>query len=106
MKKLSLILLSILALQLVAIAAPPDVHFTNAKTQAPVTFSHKNHLAQDKFTCKTCHPSIIAKMKAGANKINMADINKGKFCGTCHKEKGKAFAVAGNCAKCHVKAAS
>ncbi|MEK7375913.1 MAG: cytochrome c3 family protein [Candidatus Margulisiibacteriota bacterium] len=35
--------------------------------------------------------------------MTMADISKGKFCGVCHAEKGKAFPVAGNCGKCHVK---
>ncbi|MBI5700507.1 cytochrome C [Candidatus Saganbacteria bacterium] len=105
MKKSALVLLAIFALQLVAIAAPKDVSFPG-KTQSPVTFSHAKHLAVAKMTCKTCHPAIIAKMKSGANKIKMADISKGKFCGICHKEKGKAFAVAANCAKCHVKAES
>ena len=72
---------------------------------ANVTFDHGKHLTSKivKLACKDCHPAIFAKMKAGVNKVTMAEINKGKFCGVCHNEKGKAFAVAKNCAKCHIK---
>jgi c(7)-type cytochrome triheme protein len=51
--------------------------------------------------CNTCHPAIF-KMKKGADVFKMKDINEGKFCGTCHKEGGKAF-PAKECAKCHKK---
>jgi len=41
-------------------------------------------------------------MKKGADAITMKDINEGKFCGTCHKDGGKAFGTK-DCAKCHKK---
>ena len=71
--------------------------------QHSVSFVHKRHTdAKPKgagLKCADCHPKIVAKMKAGANKITMAT------CGTCHKAKGKAFDLAdkNNCVKCHVK---
>jgi osmotically-inducible protein OsmY len=41
-------------------------------------------------------------MKKGGDKMNMAAMNEGKFCGTCHDGK-KAFSVkaASDCGKCH-----
>jgi c(7)-type cytochrome triheme protein len=103
MKKIGLILLGlILCASLSQAAFDKKVTFPG-KTQAAVTFDHGKHLKVEGMACKTCHPAIFAKMKAAANKITMADINKGKFCGVCHKEKGKAFAVTKEtCAKCHV----
>lgn len=71
------------------------------KTMTPVTFDHGKHLKQKGIECKTCHPGIF-KMKAGTSKVTMADINKGKFCGVCHRETARAFPVKGNCARCHV----
>ena len=51
--------------------------------------------------CSDCHPKVF-QMKKGTAKVKMADINAGKFCGTCHNGK-KAFASKDNCAKCHTK---
>jgi c(7)-type cytochrome triheme protein len=43
-------------------------------------------------------------MKKGADKMTMADMNAGKFCGECHNGT-KAFKTddPANCAKCHKK---
>jgi c(7)-type cytochrome triheme protein len=65
-----------------------------------VTFSGDAH-SKAGLKCNDCHPAIF-KMKKGADAITMKDINEGKFCGTCHKEGGKAFAPK-DCAKCHQK---
>ena len=67
-----------------------------------VTFDGKNH-ADAKVGCLDCHSKIF-KMKKGANTFTMADINAGKFCGTCHNGK-RAFATnnADNCEICHSK---
>lgn len=72
------------------------------KLKNNVTFDHGKHLKQKDIVCKVCHPSAF-KMKAGADKMTMKDINAGKFCGICHKEGGRAFIVKDNCGKCHVK---
>ena len=106
LKTTALSLVLILLLSTISFAAFDKKVAYPGKTLAPVTFDHGKHLKQKDVTCKSCHPGVFAKMKAGANKVNMADINKGKFCGVCHKEKAKAFAIAKNCAKCHVKAQS
>lgn len=69
-----------------------------------VIFDGKVH-ADKGLKCPECHtnPKLFA-MKKDTDKMTMADLNAGKFCGTCHNGK-KAFATkdAANCAKCHKK---
>ncbi|MBK5275127.1 MAG: cytochrome c3 family protein [Desulfuromonadales bacterium] len=64
---------------------------------APVTFSHNIHTAA--YSCKECHTRIFP-YKAVVGKATMADMAKGKSCGTCHNGK-EVFASTGDCAKCH-----
>ena len=67
-----------------------------------VTFSGKVH-ADKGLKCGDCHTKIF-KMKKGADKMTMADINAGKYCGTCHNgEKAFKSSDAANCGKCHKK---
>lgn len=67
-----------------------------------VTFDGKVH-ADKGLKCGDCHTKIF-KMKKGADKMTMADINAGKFCGTCHNgEKSFKSSDAANCGKCHKK---
>lgn len=62
-----------------------------------LVFPHKPHTQW--LTCANCHPKIF-KMKAGADKISMAALYAGKYCGTCH---GKvAFPIPTGCPRCHV----
>jgi c(7)-type cytochrome triheme protein len=63
----------------------------------PATFSHTIHVAA--FACKDCHTKTFP-YKAEVGKATMADMAKGKSCGTCHDGKD-VFATAGDCAKCH-----
>ena len=65
-----------------------------------VTFDGKIH-ADAGLACNDCHTAIF-QMKREV-KIGMANHNDGTFCFSCHKADGKAFAAAGNCAKCHKK---
>lgn len=104
MKKVALLLAVAVLLAGTSFAAFDKKVTFPGKTLAPVTFDHAAHLSVKGLVCKTCHPAIFKQMKAGKNNVKMADINKGKFCAVCHKEKGKAFAVKGNCEKCHIKA--
>lgn len=54
-------------------------------------------------SCKDCHKEgLFPKMKQGAVKITMKEINAGKLCGVCHNGK-KAFDANSNCERCHVK---
>lgn len=71
-----------------------------------VTLDAKIH-ADKGAKCADCHtkPKLF-EMKKGANKMTMAAMNEGKFCGACHDGK-KSFSTkeAADCGKCHVKSA-
>ncbi|OGA13508.1 MAG: hypothetical protein A3H32_06890 [Betaproteobacteria bacterium RIFCSPLOWO2_02_FULL_63_19] len=66
-----------------------------------VVFDGKAHAAKG-LKCTDCHTKIF-QMKKEA-KMKMADLNAGKFCGTCHNGT-KAFKTsdAASCKKCHKK---
>ncbi len=98
---LSLVVVVSLALAMTAFAVPAGktVEFAGGSS-GKVVFDGKVH-ADKGLKCADCHPGIF-KMKKGGDAIKMADINAGKYCGTCHKEGGKAF-PAKDCAKCHKK---
>ena len=69
-----------------------------------VTFDAKVH-ADKGLKCADCHTTPkLFEIKKGKNKITMADMNTGKFCGACHDGK-KAFSVKApaDCVKCHKK---
>ena len=67
-----------------------------------VTFDAKTHASKG-AKCADCHtsPKLFA-MKKGTDKLTMAAMNEGKFCGACHDGK-KAFGVKAeaDCGKCH-----
>jgi c(7)-type cytochrome triheme protein len=63
----------------------------------PVVFSHWFH--RIRFRCKVCHAELGFKMRAGANDVQMSDINDGKFCGMCHN--GQIAWAADRCDLCH-----
>lgn len=73
-----------------------DVTFA-LKTVAPVTFSHSFHLQA--YKCADCHTKAFP-YRAVIGMATMADMAKGKSCGTCHNGKD-AFASTGDCATCH-----
>lgn len=76
---------------------PQPVMSLNVKlAPMPVVFSHKAHTAW--LACTNCHPAIF-KMKAGGDKINMAALYTGKYCGKCHGMV--AFPIATGCGHCH-----
>lgn len=60
-------------------------------------FKHEPHLAKLNNKCRTCHSN---KTITGARNVTMAQMEKGRSCGACHDGK-KAFAVTGDCGKCH-----
>ena len=104
MKKLlviAIVVIVTLVLSVSAFAVPSgkSVEFAGGAA-GKVVFDGKTH-ADKGLKCADCHPGVF-KMKKGGDAITMADINAGKFCGTCHKDGGKAFA-AKECAKCHKK---
>lgn len=106
MKKFTIIAALIIAVAFVgsAMAVPPGktAEFKGG-AMGKVTFDGKFH-ADKGLKCNDCHTKVF-QMKKGSTKMKMADINAGKFCGTCHNGT-KAFATDVNCAKCHKKAAA
>jgi c(7)-type cytochrome triheme protein len=61
-----------------------------------VSFSHWLHGSM--FTCKDCHPKLF-EMKKTQGKMTMDEMNKGRFCGSCHD--GNTAASVMDCNKCH-----
>jgi len=87
----------------IAVAAVPgggDMAYKpqNAK---PVTFSHDQHVNIKELKCSACHNHTF-QMSTGEDKIDMAKITKGLFCGHCHNGE-RAFDVKEktNCVRCH-----
>lgn len=72
-------------------------NYADAAGMRPVVFPHWYH--RIRFRCKVCHADLGFKFKAGGNKINMAKIIDGKFCGACHN--GEVAWSVENCAMCH-----
>lgn len=72
-------------------------NFSDAAGMRPAVFSHWFHRVR--FRCKVCHADLGFQFKAGGNKINMAKIIDGKFCGACHN--GEIAWSVENCGMCH-----
>jgi len=73
-----------------------DILMTRTRGMPHVRFSHRLHT--EWLACANCHPALF-EARTGASRIRMADIFRGKACGTCH---GKvAFAPSRDCNRCH-----
>jgi len=72
-------------------------NYADAAGMRPAVFPHWFH--RIRFRCKVCHADLGFKFKAGGNKITMAKIIEGKFCGACHN--GEVAWSVENCAMCH-----
>ncbi len=96
-------LIAAVAFSGIATAVPPGktVEF-KVKGMPDVVFDGKVHAAKG-LKCNACHTKVF-KMKKGADKITMAAIKQGKFCGACHDGK-KAFKAddPAKCKTCHTK---
>ena len=68
---------------------------TVSPTVNNVIFDHKIHSSW--IQCSTCHPDIFEN-ELGGNRITMADIARGRFCGHCHGKVSFTFA---DCLRCH-----
>jgi c(7)-type cytochrome triheme protein len=67
----------------------------------PVTFDGTKH-AEKGFHCDVCHTAGLFQTKKGADKMTMALMKEGKFCGFCHNgKKGFAMGDNANCKRCH-----
>lgn len=85
-----------------AMAVPAGKTVEFASSMGKVIFDGKAHAGKG-FKCADCHikPKLF-EMKKGKDKITMAAMNEGKFCGACHDGR-KAFSVKApaDCVKCH-----
>lgn len=72
-------------------------NYADAAGMRPAVFPHWFH--RIRFRCKVCHADLGFKFKAGGNKITMALIIEGKFCGACHN--GEVAWSVENCDMCH-----
>ena len=96
----ALLAMAVSVIPLSAQAEYADVVINNYADAAgirPVVFPHWFH--RIRFRCKVCHADLGFKFKAGGNKITMAKIIDGKFCGACHN--GEVAWSVENCAMCH-----
>ena len=95
-----------------AMAVPPGktLEFTGSPL-GKVVFDGKLHMAKGN-KCPDCHTKIFGEMKPKPErlKMKMADLNAGKFCGTCHNGEKVINGVTvfktsdpANCKKCHKK---
>lgn len=73
-----------------------DIIMKNTKAMPYVKFPHNSHTMW--LACSNCHDQIFVP-KAGANKINMAKIFRGQYCGVCHDKV--AFSMFFSCETCH-----
>ena len=75
---------------------PKEITY-NLKGVAAASFSHSFHTQV--YSCKDCHTKTFP-YKTVVGKATMADMDKGKSCGSCHNGSD-AFASSGDCIKCH-----
>jgi c(7)-type cytochrome triheme protein len=96
--------LALILVPAVAPAVPDGLTLTfPGGAGGPVTFDGSKHEGKG-MSCDVCHTSGLFQTKKGADKMTMAAMKEGKFCGFCHNGK-KAFAMGdpANCVKCHKK---
>jgi c(7)-type cytochrome triheme protein len=77
---------------------PPEKIVFPSK-QGATTFLHARHIERQNGECTSCHDKLWPKSTAEPLKSSAG-------CRTCHKADGKAFAMAGNCERCHPKDSS
>ncbi len=107
LKAIVLMLAVLLSLMLAPASAPaiPDglVLTFPGGTAGQVTFDGTLH-TQKGFHCDICHTSGLFQTRKGGDKMSMAVMREGKFCGFCHNgKKGFAMGDNANCKRCHRK---
>jgi c(7)-type cytochrome triheme protein len=99
----ALLVLAVLFLAPAPSAAVPEgiVLTWPGGTAGMVSFDGTVH-ARKGLGCELCHTAGLFQLKKNADKMTMADMNRGRFCGACHNGK-KAFSTSdqNTCTKCH-----
>ena len=100
-----LIIVAVVVLSLAAVAG--DYGDTRFERKAAgmddlpsAVFPHWIHRMQ--YKCSACHDKLF-KMKAGANLVNMDELQAGKWCGVCHDGKTAFISDLNSCTRCHYK---
>lgn len=75
---------------------PKEVVY-DIKDAGKAPFSHTVHTGM--YKCDDCHNKVFTTGMARKD-YTMADMEKGRSCGTCHDGKS-AFSAAANCGRCH-----
>lgn len=73
-----------------------DIVMRNTKEMPWVRFPHRAHT--EWLACANCHPRPF-EPRAGATRMQMADIFRGQYCGMCHDRV--AFITFFSCTRCH-----
>jgi c(7)-type cytochrome triheme protein len=100
---LLLLIIGVIVFEVRALAVPPGktVEFDGGPP-GKVVFDGKIHYDKG-LKCIDCHMKIF-QMKKNKTPLKMADINAGKYCGTCHNgEKAFKSSDISNCKQCHKK---
>lgn len=77
-----------------------DKEIFETESFGQVVFSHDIHLEAVGSNCEACHNKIYNIVTKKNPTYTMADMQKGKSCGTCHDGK-QAFSVDKDCMSCH-----
>ncbi len=83
-------------------AVPEGLTLTwHGGTAGHVLFDGTIH-AKKGLQCDACHVAGLFQTKYGGDKMTMAEMNRGRFCGACHNGK-KAFSTSDqkSCKRCH-----
>jgi c(7)-type cytochrome triheme protein len=81
-------------------AVPPGMTVEWDTNMGKVTFKGDVHAGRG-LACTECHTQVFP-MQKHATEMTMAEINEGKFCGTCHNgERAFKTSDGANCMKCH-----
>jgi c(7)-type cytochrome triheme protein len=67
-----------------------------------IPFSHENHLKKLNNNCSACHNSIFHIARKNNARVTMAEMAKGKSCGSCHNKENPQAPQLNNCSACHI----
>lgn len=104
MTKICSLLIALLALLAVSVPVWSDYSdiITFSTTNAgKIPFSHEKHLAAHNNNCSACHNSIFHVKRAKNPVFTMADMEKGKSCGSCHNKENPRIPQLDACTRCH-----
>jgi c(7)-type cytochrome triheme protein len=91
-------------LPVMALAIPASLRIPRAPEARPfappawAVFSHTGH---EPLRCYQCHPSVFPQAQVA---FTHADMDQGRFCGSCHQSRRAPAVASYPCESCHVPA--